>query len=52
MNNREEKPGAIERSAAESDLRVWVKPEFRRIELGSAAGVVGYEVPTDGYSNT
>ncbi len=52
MNNQEDKTGATERSAAESDLRVWVKPEFRRVELGRAAGSFGNEVPTDGYSDT
>lgn len=52
MNNREEKIEGTEHSAAESDLRVWVKPEFRRIELGRAAGSFGNEVPTDGYSDT
>jgi hypothetical protein len=52
MDNREEKTGATEHRAAESDLRVWVKPEFRRIELGSAAGVGGRETATDGYSDT
>ncbi len=32
--------------------REWVKPEFSRIELTTAAGIVGIETPTDSHSNT
>lgn len=32
--------------------RTWVTPAVRRIELTSAAGIAGTNVPTDAYSDT